>query len=89
MRRSGWAIAPGCSSATDDAPAAQVAHWSVVAPADHLPALRAFADRAEAITVEFENVSAPALRWLARRRLVRPGWRTVWVSQNRIREKAS
>ncbi|HEX8200064.1 MAG TPA: ATP-grasp domain-containing protein, partial [Isosphaeraceae bacterium] len=28
-----------------------------------------------------------ALRWLARRRPVRPGWRTVWVSQNRLREK--
>ena len=40
------------------------------------PALRELADRAEAITVEFENVSAPALRWLARRRIVRPGWRT-------------
>ena len=39
------------------------------------------------MTVEFENVSAPALRWLARRRPVRPGWRTVWVSQNRLREK--
>ncbi len=49
--------------------------------------MRTFAERAEAVTVEFENVSAPALRWLARRRPVRPGWRTVWVSQNRIREK--
>ena len=43
---------------------------------------------AEAVTVEFENVSAPALRWLARRRIVRPGWRTVWTSQNRLREKS-
>jgi 5-(carboxyamino)imidazole ribonucleotide synthase len=74
---------------TDDAPAAQVAHWSVVSPPDHLPALRVFAERAEAVTVEFENVSAPALRWLARGRAVRPGWRTVWVSQNRLREKGS
>jgi 5-(carboxyamino)imidazole ribonucleotide synthase len=77
----------GVLSPTDDAPAAQVAHWSVVGPPDHLPALRAFAERAEGVTVEFENVSAPALRWLARRRAVRPGWRTVWVSQNRLREK--
>jgi 5-(carboxyamino)imidazole ribonucleotide synthase len=77
----------GVLSPTDDAPAAQVAHWSVVGPPDHLPALRAFAERAEGVTVEFENVSAPALRWLARRHVVRPGWRTVWVSQNRLREK--
>jgi 5-(carboxyamino)imidazole ribonucleotide synthase len=77
----------GVLSATTDGPAAQVAHWSVVAPPDHLPALRSFGEQAEAVTVEFENVSAPALRWLARRRVVRPGWRTVWVSQNRLREK--
>ena len=48
----------------------------------------AVAAAAEAVTVEFENVSAPALRWLARRRIVRPGWRTVWISQNRLREKS-
>jgi len=77
----------GVLSATEDAPAAQVAHWTVIGPPDHLPALRAFADRAEAVTVEFENVSAPALRWLARRRRVRPGWRTLWTCQNRLREK--
>jgi 5-(carboxyamino)imidazole ribonucleotide synthase len=77
----------GTLCASDDSPAAQVAHWAVVAPPDHLPALREFGERAEGVTVEFENVSAPALRWLARRRVVRPGWRTVWVSQNRLREK--
>lgn len=78
----------GVLSATDDSPAAQVAHWSVIAPPDHLPGLRTFAEKADGVTVEFENVSAPALRWLARGRLVRPGWRTVWVSQNRLREKS-
>jgi 5-(carboxyamino)imidazole ribonucleotide synthase len=77
----------GVLGATEDSPAVQVAHWAVVAPPDHLPALRTFAERAQAVTVEFENVSAPALRWLARRIPVRPGWRTVWVSQNRLREK--
>ncbi|HEX8199622.1 MAG TPA: ATP-grasp domain-containing protein, partial [Isosphaeraceae bacterium] len=79
----------GVLSPLAEGPAAQVAHWSVVGPPDHLPALRDFAARAEAITVEFENVSAPALRWLARRgRPVRPGWRTVRVSQDRLREKS-
>jgi len=77
----------GVLSTSHDTPAAQVAHWTVVGPPDHLPALRALADHADAVTVEFENVSAPALRWLARRRIVRPGWRTVWTSQNRLREK--
>ncbi|GAC1475861.1 MAG: 5-(carboxyamino)imidazole ribonucleotide synthase [Isosphaeraceae bacterium] len=77
----------GVLSASDDDPAAQVANWSVVAAPDDLSGLRSFAERADGVTVEFENVSAPALRWIARRRPVRPGWRTVWVSQNRLREK--
>ncbi|MFO0891626.1 MAG: 5-(carboxyamino)imidazole ribonucleotide synthase [Isosphaeraceae bacterium] len=77
----------GVLSTTDDAPAAQLANWTVVGAPDDLDALRRFAERAEAVTVEFENVSAPALRWLARRRFVRPGWLTVWTSQNRLREK--
>jgi 5-(carboxyamino)imidazole ribonucleotide synthase len=77
----------GVLSEAEDTPAAQVAHWTVIGRDDRLPALRAFCDRAEAVTVEFENVSAPALRWLARHRQVRPGWRTVWVAQNRLREK--
>src|SRR3954447_23011713 len=71
-----------------DGPGGQVAHWSVVGPTHHLPALRAFAEKAQAVTVEFENVSAPALRWLEHRAIVRPGWRTVRVSQNRLREKS-
>ena len=78
----------GVLGAIPDGPGAEVAHWSVVGPPDHLPSLRAFAQKADAATVEFENVSAPALRWLGRRMPVRPGWRTVWVSQDRIREKS-
>jgi 5-(carboxyamino)imidazole ribonucleotide synthase len=77
----------GVLSTIEESPAAQVANWTVIGPPDHLPALRTFAKRAEAVTVEFENVSAPALRWLARRRWVRPGWWTLWISQNRLREK--
>jgi 5-(carboxyamino)imidazole ribonucleotide synthase len=77
----------GVLSPTADGPAAQVANWAVVGLPNHLPTLRAFAQKADAVTVEFENVSAAALRWLARTKPVRPGWRTVWVSQNRLREK--
>ncbi|WP_435005099.1 5-(carboxyamino)imidazole ribonucleotide synthase [Tundrisphaera lichenicola] len=78
----------GVLSELTDGPGAQVAHWSVVGATHHLPALRAFADQAQAVTVEFENVSAPALRWLEHRAIVRPGWRTVRVSQDRLREKS-
>lgn len=78
---------PGVLSPAAETPAAEVAHWTVIGAPDYLPALRAFGDRARAITVEFENVSAAALRWLARGRPVRPGWRTLWTAQNRLREK--
>ncbi|WP_337173624.1 5-(carboxyamino)imidazole ribonucleotide synthase [Paludisphaera sp.] len=77
----------GVLSATTETPAAQVADWTVVGRHDDLSALRQLAEKADAVTVEFENVSAPALRWLAKRRIVRPGWRTLWTSQNRLREK--
>jgi 5-(carboxyamino)imidazole ribonucleotide synthase len=74
-------------SPTPDAPAAQIAHDVVVGPDDDPRTLDAFAARADAVTVEFENVSAAGLRWLGRRMPARPGWRTVRVSQNRLREK--
>jgi 5-(carboxyamino)imidazole ribonucleotide synthase len=77
----------GVLSDTEDAPAPQVAHWTIVGRLDELRTIAAFADRAEAVTVEFENVSASTMRWLARYRPVRPGWRTVWICQNRLREK--
>lgn len=74
-------------SATPDGPAAQVAHETILGPPDSLEALRRVAEKASVVTVEFENVSSPGLRWLARRLPVRPGWRTVQVSQDRLREK--
>ncbi len=84
---SAWGIARSSSAPTDDAPAAQVAHEVVTGPPDDFRALRQFATRAEAVTVEFENVSAPALRWLECAMPARPNWRTVRTAQNRLREK--
>jgi 5-(carboxyamino)imidazole ribonucleotide synthase len=77
----------GVLSEAKDTPAAQVAHWTVIGAADEVRTLHAFASRSDAITFEFENVPAAALRWLARRHVVRPGWRTLWICQNRLREK--
>lgn len=79
----------GTLSPTADAPATHVASWVVVGQSDRLSCLRDIANKAKAVTVEFENVSAAGLRWLSRQGIVvRPGWRTLWVSQNRLREKA-
>jgi 5-(carboxyamino)imidazole ribonucleotide synthase len=74
-------------SETDDSPAAQVANDVIVGDSDDGDALGKLASAVEAVTVEFENVSASGLRWLGRRIPCRPGWRTVWTSQNRLREK--
>lgn len=74
-------------SPTADAPAAQVAHEAIVGPPDDFRALRDLAMKAEAVTVEFENVSAPALRWLSLAMPTRPDWKTVRTAQNRLREK--
>lgn len=74
-------------SESEESPAAQVAHDVVVGASNDPAALRRLADATDAVTVEFENVFAPGLRWLERTLVVRPGWRTVWVSQNRLREK--
>ena len=49
--------------ASESVPAAQVAHEVVVGPPDALAALREVAEKAQAVTVEFENVSSPGLRW--------------------------
>ncbi|GIW88978.1 MAG: N5-carboxyaminoimidazole ribonucleotide synthase [Isosphaeraceae bacterium] len=80
------------TSSPDD-PAAQIAHDVVLAPPDchpgaDLESLRTFAERCDAVTIEFENVHAPGVRWLGRRLPVRPGWHAVWIAQNRIREKS-
>jgi 5-(carboxyamino)imidazole ribonucleotide synthase len=74
---------------TDDAdsPAAQVSHEVLIGQDDDLRTLQRFAAMAEAATVEFENVSSPALRWLGSRMPTRPDWNAVRVSQNRLREK--
>jgi 5-(carboxyamino)imidazole ribonucleotide synthase len=74
-------------SPTNESPAAQIAHRVIVGLSDQTERVRWFAEQADAATVEFENVSAAALRWLGRRIATRPGWRTLRVSQNRLREK--
>ena len=69
-------------------PAAAISEHVIEGAVDDLTALRELAKRADAVTVEFENVSAAGLRWLERSKPVRPGWRSIWVAQNRIREKS-
>ena len=71
-----------------DAPAADVADRFVRQPFDDPEAARAFAERVDVVTVEFENVPAATTEWLRAYRPVRPGPRVLAVSQHRGREKA-
>jgi 5-(carboxyamino)imidazole ribonucleotide synthase len=71
---------PGC-------PASQVTDRAITAPYDDPDALDRLAAAADAVTLEFENVPAEALDWLAGRVPVRPGAAALRVSQDRLAEK--
>jgi len=68
-------------------PAAAVADVHLCAPYDDAGALAELAQRSAAITVEFENVPAQSMRFLAERRPVRPHPEAVAIAQDRVREK--
>ena len=69
-------------------PAGTVAHVHVNAGYLDAAGLQRLADEADAITTEFENVPADALRQLAARRPVAPSGDAVAVCQDRAAEKA-
>ncbi len=69
-------------------PAGLIAHHHLRAGYADDQALAQLAQRCDAITTEFENVPAVALRTLARHRLVAPGADAVAVCQDRLAEKA-
>lgn len=69
-------------------PAGLVSHHHIHADYLDPQALAQLAQQCAAITTEFENVPAPALRQLAARRPVAPGAAAVAIAQDRAREKA-
>ena len=68
-------------------PAAAVCDEHLQAPYEDDAALNVLAERCRAVTIEFENVPASALRKLADRVPVRPAADAVAVAQDRIAEK--
>ena len=78
-----------CHVLTDDAesPAAQVATSITLGAHDDPATLRAFAERVDVVTFEFENVSAGGLDLLASLRPVRPSGAILRISQDRLAEK--
>jgi 5-(carboxyamino)imidazole ribonucleotide synthase len=74
-------------SPDEDSPTGQVADQSIVASYDDLDAVRGFARGVDAVTFEFENVSAAAAEAAAEFAPVRPAGRVLHITQNRLREK--
>ncbi len=69
-------------------PAGLIAHHHIATAYDDPAGLAELAQRCDAITTEFENVPAPALRTLAAQRPVAPAAACVAVAQDRLQEKA-
>ncbi len=70
-----------------DSPAFEVAAEAFIADYDDEEALAAFAEAVDVVTYEFENVPAATAAFLAARVAVRPGSRSLEVSQDRLSEK--
>ncbi len=71
-----------------NSPAGRVSHHQIQAAYDDTEGLTQLAAVCAAITTEFENVPAAALRQLAATRPVAPSADTVSIAQNRIDEKS-
>ena len=69
-------------------PAGRVSHRHIQTDYTDPDGLKQLAACSAAITTEFENVPAPALRELAKLRLVSPGADAVAIAQDRAAEKA-
>jgi 5-(carboxyamino)imidazole ribonucleotide synthase len=70
-----------------DCPAGRVAAKCFTAAWDDQEALAAFADCVDVVTFEFENVPAPSLAFLAERTSIRPGLKSLQLTQDRLVEK--
>ncbi|MED5548639.1 MAG: 5-(carboxyamino)imidazole ribonucleotide synthase [Pseudomonadota bacterium] len=70
-----------------DCPASRVAARSFCAPWDDEGAVQAFAERCAAVTYEFENVPVATVEVAARVSHLRPGARSLELTQDRLVEK--
>ncbi|MGD2169012.1 MAG: 5-(carboxyamino)imidazole ribonucleotide synthase [Chlamydiota bacterium] len=70
-----------------DSPAFNVANSFILAKYDDLSALKEFAGQCDVITFEFENIPYNSFAFLEENSLVRPSKNSLFISQNRNREK--
>ncbi len=74
-------------SPDDDTPTGQVADWETTAAYEDLDAVRAFAERVDVVTFEFENIPSQTVERAAEYVPVRPGGSVLYHTQHRLREK--
>ncbi len=74
-------------SPANNTPAGQVSDEEICADYNDLEALRAFAQKVDVVTIEFENIAVEALKELAKQVAVHPSPFVLHTAQNRLREK--
>jgi 5-(carboxyamino)imidazole ribonucleotide synthase len=70
-----------------DTPTGQIADLEIVAGYDDYAAVEQFARDVDAVTFEFENVSAQAVEAAEKQAPVHPRGEVLFIAQNRLREK--
>jgi len=70
-----------------NSPASYVSAKTTVAKYTNKAALKRFASEVDVVTFEFENIPHESVKVLESVVNVRPGWQSLYISQNRIREK--
>ena len=83
----GLGVRTVCLDPAADAPAFRVCDERIVAPFDDAAALEELCRRSDAVTYEFENVPGEVLIPLAERYNIPQGFRPLYDSQDRLREK--
>lgn len=70
-----------------NSPAEQVSYKTTIAEYTNQAALKKFADDVDVVTFEFENIPYETVKFLENNTIVRPSWKALYISQNRLREK--
>lgn len=70
-----------------DSPAEQIAYKTTNGSFTDKTALKKFAAEVDVITYEFENINNEGVKFLETIANVRPGFKALYISQNRLREK--
>ncbi|MEX0693014.1 MAG: 5-(carboxyamino)imidazole ribonucleotide synthase [Rhodospirillales bacterium] len=70
-----------------DSPASQVSAATTLGAYDDTEALKRFGEAVDVVTFEFENIPHESVQLLSQYAVVRPGWKSLAVAQDRLVEK--